>query len=167
MRAVTLSVALAIVSLAARPHGQAASEISTVTASAVVAGLTKLSFSSLTLTFGDANPDAVALVPASGGPLAITAKSRATPGSAVTLTVEALDDLRSGTDVIPASALAWTGAGDGFVVNGIVTRGAARTVASWAGSGVRAGTQTYTLQNSWTYAPGTYTLTLTYTLTAP
>ena len=166
MRAVALSVALAIVSLAARPHGQAASEASTVTASAIIAGLAKLNLSSLTLTFPDAHPDIVSLIPAAGGPLTITAKARATPGSTVTLTVEALDDLRSGTDVIPASALAWTGAGAAFA-NGTVARGAARTVASWPGSGVRSGTQAYTLQNSWTYATGTYTLTLTYTLTAP
>jgi len=166
VRAVALSVALAIGALAARPHGQAASDASTVTASAIIAGLAKLSLSSLTLTFPDANPDIVTVIPASGGPLSISAKARATPGSTVTLTVEALDDLRSGTDVIPASALTWTGVGAGFA-NGIVARGTARTVASWPGSGARNGTQAYTLQNSWTYATGTYTLTLTYTLTAP
>lgn len=137
-----------------------------MTASAIINGLAKLSLSSLTLTFPDRDPDGVPLIPAAGGPLAVVAKARATPGSPVTLTVEALDDLRSGTDVIPASALSWTTTGSGFV-DGTVSRGAARTVASWPNSGVRTGTQTYRLQNSWSYAPGTYTLTLTYTLTAP
>jgi hypothetical protein len=133
----------------------------------MVTGLAKLTLSSLTITFPDTNPDIPSPIPAAGGPLTITAKARATPGGTVTLTVEALDDLRSGTDVIPAAALAWTGSGPGFVASGTVARGAARTVASWPGSGSRTGTQAYTLQNSWSYATGTYTLALTYTLTAP
>lgn len=166
MRAVALSVALAIVSLAARPHGQAASETSTVTASAIVSGLARLSLSSASLSFPEADPDGVPIIPAAGGAVTIVAKARATPGSPVTLTVLALDDLRSGTDVIPASALTWTATGAGFV-GGTVSRGAEQTVASWPSSGVRTGTQSYGLGNSWSYATGIYTLTLTYTLAAP
>ncbi len=67
MRAVALSVALAIVSLAARPDGQAASETSTVTASAIVSGLAKLSLSSASLSFPEADPDGMPLIPAAGG----------------------------------------------------------------------------------------------------
>jgi hypothetical protein len=37
----------------------------------------KLSFSSTTLSFADADPDVLAQVPASGGPVTITAKARA------------------------------------------------------------------------------------------
>lgn len=168
MRAVALSVALAFISLAARAQGpgQAASEASTITASAIIGGLAKLSLSSLTISFPDADPDRVPIVPAASGPVIVTAKARAIPGSSVTLTVEALDDLRSGTDVIPAAALIWTATGDGFV-DGSVGRGVARTVATWPGSGIRTGAQAYGLQNSWSYRTGTYTLTLTYTLTAP
>lgn len=169
MRVVALSVALACASLAVRaqgPPGQAASETSTITASAVIGGLAKLSLSSLTIVFPDSDPDQVPVVPAAGGPVIITAKARATPGGTVTLTVEAVDDLRSGTEVIPASALTWTATGDGFV-EGAVGRGTARTVASWPGSGVRTGAQAYGLRNLWSYQTGTYTLTLTYTLTAP
>ena len=44
---------------------------------------------------------------------------------------------------------------------------AAQRVASWVSSGSWTGTQTYGLLNSWTYATGTYSTTLTYTLTAP
>lgn len=155
-----------MVSLAARPHGQAASRTSTVTASAIINGQAKLSLSSPALGFPDADPDSVPIIAAAGGPITIVAKARSTPGSAVALTVQALDDLRSGTDVIPASALTWTVTGTDFV-GGTVSRGAAQTVASWPNSGVRTGSQTYRLQNSWSYAIGTYTLTLTYTLTAP
>ena len=34
------------------------------------------------------------------------------------------------------------------------------------GSGVRTGTQTFVFKNLWSYAAGTYTLTMTYTLSA-
>jgi len=40
-------------------------------------------------------------------------------------------------------------------------------VGSWSASGSPSGTQTLSLPNSWTYATGTYTVTLNYTLTAP
>jgi hypothetical protein len=40
-------------------------------------------------------------------------------------------------------------------------------VGAWTGSGNQTGTQTYSLANSWTYATGTYTAALTYTLTVP
>jgi hypothetical protein len=160
---VTLVVILA---LAARPHGQAASDTVTVAASATVAGLTKLTLSTAAISFPDADPDTVPVIAASGGPITVTAKARATPGATITLTVEAADDLRSGTDTIPASALSWTATGPGFA-DGTVVRGSAQLVAAWTSSGVRTGTQLYALRNLWTYATGTYTLTLVYTLTAP
>ena len=50
---------------------------------------------------------------------------------------------------------------------GTVNRFAAQTLGTWTGSGINSGTQSYRFQNSWTYVPGTYTLLLFYTLTAP
>jgi hypothetical protein len=41
------------------------------------------------------------------------------------------------------------------------------SLGSWTGGGSQAGTQTYKLVNSWDYKTGTYTATITYTLTAP
>ncbi len=163
---VVLITLVVILSLAARPEGQAASDTFTVAATASVGGLTKLTLSTAAISFPDADPDSVPLIPASGGPITITAKARATPGAPITLTVEAQDDLRSGTDVIPVSALTWTASGPGFV-DGTVVRGSAQTLAAWTTSGVHTGTQLYTLRNLWTYATGTYTLTLVYTLMAP
>ena len=46
-------------------------------------------------------------------------------------------------------------------------RTTAQAVASWVSSGSWIGTQSYTLANAWTYATGTYSTTLTYTLSAP
>jgi hypothetical protein len=48
-----------------------------------------------------------------------------------------------------------------------MSRTTAQAVGSWISSGSRTGTQSYTLANAWTYATGTYSTTLTYTLSAP
>jgi hypothetical protein len=144
----------------------AGAQTATATLSANLGGLAKLSLSSTTLSFPDSNPDTVPLVPAAGGAITITAKARGTAGTTITLTVLAQDDLRSGLNTIPASALTWTGSGGGFV-NGTVSRLAPQVVGSWSGSGIRTGTQTFHFQNSWNYATGTYSMSLLYTLVSP
>jgi hypothetical protein len=153
--------------LAALTSAPAAAQVAvTATLSASLGGRAKLTLSSSTVTFPDADPDSVPLISPATGPLTVTVKARASAGSTVSLTVAAVDDLRSGTFTIPVSTLTWTGAGAGFV-NGTVSRAVAQTLGTWSGSGVNVGTQTYRFQNSWIYAPGTYTLVLYYTLTAP
>lgn len=136
------------------------------TVTATVSTIAKLTVSSTTLTFPDANPDLAPQVAPLQGALSITAKARATSGSQIVLTVQASDDLRSGLDVIPASAIAWTAAGSGFNA-GTLSKTAPVALAQWTGSGVRTGTQTLSLQNLWTYTTGTYSCTLLYTLTGP
>jgi hypothetical protein len=131
-----------------------------------VAAVAKLSLSSTTLSFPDANPDLVPAIPSTGGPITITTKVRATPGTTVTLSVQSSDDLRYGTATIPVSAVRWTASGNGFR-HGTMNRTVAQTVATWVGSGARAGTQAYSLTNSWTYATGSYSTTFVYTLSAP
>jgi hypothetical protein len=144
----------------------AAQETATATLSANLGGLAKLTLSGNTVTFPDADPDTVPSIPASTGPLTLTVKARATAGSTVRLTISASDNLRSGTFTIPASALTWTAAGAGFVA-GTVAVSVAQTLGTWSGSGVHVGTQTYSFQNSWAHPPGTYTLVLNYTVSAP
>lgn len=136
------------------------------TAKVTVAAVAKLSLSSATLSFPDANPDMVPAIPSVGGPITITTRVRATPGSLVTLSVQSSDDLRFGTATIPASAVRWTATGNGFV-DGTMNTAVAQIVATWVGSGARAGTQAYTLANSWNYATGSYSTTFVYTLSAP
>ena len=166
MRALRITLGLIVLSLAAGPaFGQAASDTNAITATLTVAPVARLSLSGLTLTFPDANPDDAPVVTAAEGPILITARARATPGSTVTLTVQALDDLRSGTDVIPASAVSWTATGSGFVA-GTLSATAVQTVGNWPGSGVHTGSQAFSFQNAWSYVIGTYTLTVVYTLTA-
>ncbi len=152
--------------LVAATGTHAATRTRTATATVTVNALAKLTLSSMTLAFSGADPDTVPSVPATGGPLTITAKARTTLGSTVVLSVVAGSDLLSGLDSIPVSQVQWTAAGTGFA-SGTMSASTSQTVGTWISSGSWSGTQTYALVNSWSYAAGTYTTTLTYTLTAP
>jgi hypothetical protein len=144
----------------------AAAQSATATLSAPLPSLARLSLSTNSLTFPDADPDLVPQVPALQGPVTITAKARAPHGGIVTLTVQASDDLRSGITVLPASLVTWTASGPGFAP-GTLSASAAQPVATWTGSGVHTGMQNYLFENRWTHPTGTYTVTLVYTLSVP
>ena len=158
--------AVLLLAVVSGPPVRAANLSRTATATATVNAVAKLSLSSNSLAFPDADPDTTPSIPASGGALVITAKARTTIGSTVSLTVRASDDLRSGLDRILATQLTWTATGTGFV-DGTMSKTAAQPVGSWVSSGMWTGSQAYALANSWTYSTGTYTTTLTYTLSAP
>ena len=151
--------------VAASP-ARVSAQASTATLSANVATIAKLNLSTATASFPDADPDAVPQIPSSGGPIVITAKSRANPGMVVVLTLQAADDLRSGINIIPASNITWTATGAGFVA-GTLSKVSPVTLATWTGSGVRTGSQQLYLRNLWTHPTGTYTVSLLYTLSAP
>jgi hypothetical protein len=142
-----------------------AAQTDTATLNASINGLARLSLSTLTISFPDADPDTVPSIPASQGPLTITAKARTSANGAVTLTVMATDQLRSGLNTIPTSNITWTASGSGFS-GGTLSAASAQTVAGWTGSGVRTGTQSFFFRNLWSYATGTYSLTMTFTLSA-
>jgi len=150
----------------AAPAARAAAQASTATLSANVGTIAKLNLSTASASFPDADPDALPLIPSAGGPILITAKSRANPGVVVVLTLQAADDLRSGVNVIPASNITWTATGTGFV-GGTLSKVTPVTVATWTGSGVRSGSQQLYFRNLWTHPTGTYTVSLLYTLSAP
>jgi len=150
----------------AAPVARASAQAATATLSADVSTIAKLTVSTASASFPDADPDAVPQIPTSGGPVLITAKSRAQPGMQVVLTVQAADDLRSGVNVISASHITWTATGAGFVAGTLSTQSPV-TIATWTGSGVRSGSQQLYLRNLWTHPTGTYTVSLLYTLSAP
>ena len=158
--------AAVLVWTAAAPAARAAAQTSTATLSANVGTIAKLNLSTATASFPDADPDAVPQVPNTGGPILITAKSRANPGVLVVLTLQAADDLRSGVNIIPASNITWTASGAGFV-GGTLSKVTPVTVATWTGSGIRTGSQQLYFRNLWTHPTGTYTVSLLYTLSAP
>jgi hypothetical protein len=134
--------------------------------SANVTSLARLSLSNTSITFPDADPETVLQVPAASGPLQITARARTPRNTLVTLTVQANSDLRSGVTTLPASLITWSGSGPGFL-DGTMSRLSPQLVGSWTGSGARQGTQLYRFQNAWTHPPGTYSVTLVYTLAIP
>ena len=144
----------------------AAAQQATATLNANLPPVARLSLSTNSITFVDADPDMLPAVPASPPSVSVVAKMRATQGATATLTVEATDDLRSGLDIIPVSNITWTGTGPGFV-GGTLSRMSPQLLGSWSSSGVRAGEQRFVFANRWTYAPGTYTVTLVYTLSSP
>jgi len=164
MRQSVLFIVLVLMVVAAGVE-PAAAQTSTATLNASMNGVARLSVSSATISFQDADPDTVPAITASQGPITLTAKARTSQNGGVTLTVVASGPLRSGLNTIPASNITWTATGAGFT-NGTASAVAAQTVAAWAGSGVRTGTQTFIFKNLWSYAAGTYTLTMTYTLSA-
>ena len=159
-------VVIALAWTVAAPAARAAAQSSTATLSANVGTFAKLTVSSASVSFPEADPDAIPQIPALGGPLVITAKSRATPNAQVVLSVQATDDLRSGVTVIAASNITWTVSGGGFVP-GTLSTSSPVTVATWTGSGIRNGSQQLYFRNLWTHPTGTYTLSMTYTLSAP
>ncbi|MCX6546270.1 MAG: hypothetical protein NTV05_17900 [Acidobacteria bacterium] len=144
----------------------AATSAGNVNVSVTVSARAKLELTRSTVTFANADPDVALTIPASEGTISITAKAKTAAGAAVTLTVIAASDLTSGGDSIAVTNVTWTVSGAGFTP-GTLNKTTAQTVASWTGSGNRAGTQSYALTNSWSYPTGTFSTTATYTLTAP
>jgi hypothetical protein len=126
----------------------------------------RLSMSSSALAFPDADPDLVPFVAGVPPAITVTAKTRTTRSNQVLLTVQPSGDLRSGLLTIPAAMLRWTATGAGFVGGTLVT-GSNEVVGTWTNSGVRIGTQSFVFENRWTHPPGTYSVTLVYTLSSP
>jgi len=161
--------AVGMLAMSTSVYAQAQTATGTVNVNANVNAKAKLTINggaNASITFADADPDVLATLPSA--PLNIAVKARTSGTGAVTLTVRASQDLTSATsDTIAITALKWTSTGTNFAVSGISSTGADVSVFSATGSGNHSGVQNYTLDNSWAYATGTYTTTLTYTLTAP
>lgn len=138
----------------------------TFTLSLGLSGRAKLNFGMLALNFPDADPNTVPSIPANVNPLSVTSSSRTGSSQTATLTCLAGGDLISGINTIAISNMTWTATGTGYVT-GTMNKTTAQTAGSWTGSGQRAGTFSYFLNNSWSYMTGNYSTTITYTLTAP
>jgi hypothetical protein len=141
----------------------AAQPTANLTVSATVGARASLTLSAAAVAFADADPDTTPNI--TGAPvISVAAKSRTSGGNAVTLTVQAATALTSGGDTIAASNVTWTATGD---LSAGTLDTAAVTIGSWTNSGSRGGNMTFALANSWTYAIGNYSTTVTYTLSAP
>ncbi len=161
------SAALALGAVLTPAPAEAATATQNLTINATVAARATLTLGSATINFPDADPDAVPSIGASENPVSVTARVRTGRTSTPTLTVLAGGDLTSGSDTIPISNVTWTAGGAPFV-GGTMSAATAQSAATFStGSGSYSSTFSYYLANSWAYNTGSYTATVTYTLTAP
>jgi hypothetical protein len=146
----------------------AAQDTDTVTINANVAARAQLTLDRNVVNFPDADPDLVPVISDPAGPIGVNVKFRNSALSNVDLTVQANQDLTSGTDTIGINAVKWTATGPGFSAGTMdkVGGGPAPTLGQWNAAGQVNGTQTYTLDNSYSYAVGNYSAVVTYTLTS-
>ncbi len=143
-----------------------ASATTNVTVNSAVGARASLVFGTTTIGFPDADPGTVSSIPATQNAVSVTASVRSGSSSVSTLQVQAAGDLTSGSDTIPISNVTWTATGAGFVP-GTMNKATAQTAGSWTGPGQRSGSFSYFMANSWNYATGNYSVTVTYTLSAP
>ena len=137
-----------------------AQDTETLTINATVSTRAELVLLPTTINFPDANPTTTPSISADST-VSVTANVR-TAGTP-TLTVLANGDLISGGDSIAITNVTWTASGAPFIAGTMNSVTAQDAATLSAGSGQYAGTYSYFLANSWTYATGAYTQTATYT----
>jgi len=131
-----------------------------------------LSVGTSSLTFTDVQP-AISATPgtqaiaADEGAVAVRAFAITSTGNTLKLNVVANADLTAGSNTIGIGAITWTASGSGYA-GGTMAKTSVEA-GSWTGSVLHwhEGTFTYSfLRNYATQAPGAYTATATYTLSA-
>lgn len=103
-------------------------------------------------------------VEANENPVTVWTLAFVASDSTVTLEVLANGDLVSGSNTIPISNITWTASGSGYE-DGTMNNSNPQTAGSWTGFGFRSGQFNYFYTNN-PQAPGLYTATVTYTLSA-
>ncbi|MBT0653278.1 hypothetical protein [Geomobilimonas luticola] len=159
-----LFIALCLFGYAASSQGAATT--SNLTVNTTVAARASLVLASATINFPDSDPTTVPSIGATENAVNVTARVRTGSASTATLQVLAGGDLTSGSNAITIDNVTWTATGAGFT-GGTMNKTTPQAAGSWTGPGVYAGTFSYFLANSWNYATGNYSATITYTLTAP
>lgn len=157
------AAALALIFGASTP-AYAQLDTETINATAIVAARGRITLTG-TINFPDTDPFLSPSINAAA--LSVQALARVAPAAGVSLTVQAGGNFVSGADQIPIGNLSWTAAGAGFTGTGTMSSATAQSVGAWTGPGAHNGSQVYSLVNDWAYAPGNYSVTLTYTLTTP
>ena len=145
----------------------AASQNQNLTVNMAISARAKLTLGVGAINFADADPDSTPSISATENPVSVTAKVRTGAASTATLTHLAGGDLTSGGSVIPIANVTWTATGGGYAAAGTMNKTAAQSVGSWTGSGTYVGTVSYSIVNSWSYTTGNYSVSTTFTLTAP
>jgi hypothetical protein len=126
-----------------------------------------LTISPPTITFANADPDTTPSIPAPA--ITVNYRVRNNASGSWRVTLLSGSDLTAGSAVIPISNVTWTATPAPPFQNGTLSQTLAQTLASGSGNvqNPSSGTVVFRLANSWTYNAGTYTATVTFTLTAP
>jgi len=131
-----------------------------------------LSLGAASISFTDVAPDIQAVpgtksIAANEGAVSVRAFAVTGAGKTLSLTVKANGDLVSGSDTIGIGAISWASTGSGYVGGAMAKSNV--TAGSWSGSILHwhEGSFTYSfLRDYTTQAPGDYTASATYTLSA-
>jgi len=167
LRAALFMVAIALKSLSLPLSLNADTSIVITDVDASSNSSATLTINMTSITFPNANPGAVPMVPANENPVAVTANVQIEEGSTATLTVLAGGDLVSGSDTIPINRVSWTATGGGLLPGIMSKVPPGMSAGSWTSPGEYTGAFSFFMANSWSYATGNYSQTLTYTVTAP
>ena len=118
-----------------------------------------------TIGIASADPDTVPLVSAS--PIRVTYIALGQGANPWTITVEAEGQLVSGASTIPISNVSWVATPTPTFRNGTLST-VPQVLATGTGLALlERGDVTFRLANSWNYNVGTYTQTITFTLSSP
>jgi len=118
-----------------------------------------------TISFASADPDTVPLISAS--PIRVTYIALGQGAGSWTMTVEAEGQLVSGTSTIPISNVSWIATPTPTFRNGTLST-VPQVLATGTGLALlQSGDVTFRFNNSWNYNVGTYTQTVTFTLSSP
>ena len=125
----------------------------------------ELSVTPLSINFPPGDPDVVPLLLST--PVNVTYRLRGNQRPWI-LSVLAGGDLISGSASVDISSVSWVATPAPPFQSGTLSKTVAQTLASGTGNvPVATGSVTFRLANLWTYSAGTYTQTVTFTLSTP
>lgn len=167
MHRIIISI-LVVLALACAADTGSCANPQAITFSYPLAARAKLNITPATINFPDADPTLFPSVSAAENPIQAAVRIRKDPSAALTATLvcQMTTPLTSGADTIPASAISWTATGSGFN-GGTMNSATPQLVGVWTTSGAYLGNLTFRMNNLWTYATGSYSGTILFTLTAP
>ena len=125
-----------------------------------------LALSPMTISFPSSDPDTVPSVAAA--PVQVTYIAFPSGGRPWVISVQANGHLVSGAATIDISNVTWTATPNPPFANGTLSASVAQTLATGTNLALfQSGFVTFRLANSWNYSAGTYTQTITFTLSTP
>lgn len=156
--------ALAFAASANVAQAQTTHATATINANVTVNTLARLTVSG-DVNFLDTDPDTNPTVVSA--PINVDARARVASTTVLQVTIAAERAFfDAATSTIPVTNVSWDAPG-AFFQDGVLNAATAQLLANWTGPAQRQSSQTYSLVNSWAYAPGSYSMQLTYTLVTP